>query len=165
MIQKEAFLDKPDIEKGTILAGKYIAGNRLAQTELSIIYDALNKETEEKVAIKVINQSALGRARSGNDPNLENIITQMFYNEELILTNLDHSGIPKSYGQHFQSFSGQQIPIRVMEYIPSQLDSFFKNQKFLKRIAEFTIQFSAILDYLHEKGIIHSDISCAIGMK
>src|SRR3989338_8590996 len=104
MIQKEAFLDKPDIEKGTILAGKYIAGKRLAQTGLSIIYDAINRETEEKVAIKVINQSALGRARSGNDPNLDNIITQMFYNEELILTNLDHSGIPKSYGQHFQSF-------------------------------------------------------------
>ena len=158
MIQKEALWDSPIIAKGTLLAGKYIVNSRLAQTDLSVIFSGINRDTEEPVAIKAINQSSLEKAKKSNDPLIEEIIWQMFYNEELILSNLNHAGIPKSYGQHFQYVSGNRIPIRIMEYVPLHLDSFFKNRPFLPRLAEFIIQFSGILSYLHENGIIHSDI-------
>src|SRR3989338_2281081 len=159
MQQREAVWDLPIIPENMVIAGKYMVGERIAETDFSIIYEGNNIDTEEKVVIKTINESTINRAKNENNKILENIIRQAFFKEGIIMSNLDYTGIPKSYGHHFPILPNKQrINVRVMEYVPSHLDSFFKNKPFLKAVSEFIAQFTDILEYLQDNGIIHGDI-------
>lgn len=159
MEQREAVLDLPIIPENTVIAGKYVVEGRIAETDFSIIYTGINRDTEEKVVIKTPNETTINIAKDENNEVLENIIKQAFIKEGIILSNLDHQGIPKSYGHHFPILPNKRrINVRVMEYVPSHLDAFFKNKPFIRTVSEFIAQFAAILEYLQYNGIIHGDI-------
>lgn len=159
MRQREEVLDLPIIPENTVIAGKYVVEGRIAETDLSIIYTGINRDTEEKVVIKTLNETTINKARDENNEALENIIKQAFIKEGIILSNLDHQGIPKSYGHHFPILPNKRrINVRVMEYVPSHLDAFFRNKPFIRTVSEFITQFAAILEYLQYNGIIHGDI-------
>lgn len=146
-------IKQPEFAPGTVIGCTYVIDKKIAETALSSIYKGRNGRTEEIVAIKALNQQA---SKEGVD--LERITRQMFCNEELLMRSLDHPGIPKCYGLFSEKLEGKRVPVRVMEYVPSHLDAFFKDKPFMPRLGEFISQFADVISYLHENGIIHGDI-------
>jgi len=154
MQQKEHSKEEP-IREGRLVAGKYQVIKRLAETKLSILYMAVRRNTDETVILKAPHLSSISKtAQESKNPGLESILRHAIYNEHTLLENLDYSGIPKTYGLHFES----RVPVMAMEYVPSSLKRFFNNKQFLPRLADFIMQFADILDYLYRKGVVHGDI-------
>lgn len=146
-------IKQSEFAPGTVIGCTYVIDKKIAETALSSIYKGRNGRTEEIVAIKALNQQA---SKEGVD--LERITRQMFRNEELLMRNLEHSGIPKCYGLFSEKLEGKRVPVRVMEYVPSHLDAFFNNKPFVSRLGKFIGQFADVIGYLHDNGIIHGDI-------
>lgn len=160
MNPKKNNLDQIVLDENRLIAGKYSVYRLIAETYLSKIYKGINHETDETIIIKVPNMHSLSKiTEKYRREELEGLFVQVIHNENLLLKSLDHSGIPKSYGIHYEPIShGIKLPVLIMEYVPSHLEAFFRDRPFLQRLAEFTIQTAEILEYLHKKGIVHGDI-------
>lgn len=74
-----------------------------------------------------------------------------------ILKDLDHAGIPKVYGVLHQ---GSTVAL-VQEYIEGEsLKTMLVSSKLsYSQILDIALQLSDILSYIHQKGVIHKDIS------
>ena len=76
-----------------------------------------------------------------------------------ILKDLKHEGIPQV---HELVFRGKDIAL-VQEFIEGidLKESIFKKRITIKDVLDISIQLADILDYIHQKGVIHKDINPA----
>ena len=129
--------------------GNYQIIEELPRGGQAVVYKALHRPTNTKVAIKVLLPSMLASQRA----------RYYFEREAELIAGLDHPGIVKIrdsgiiQGQYFF----------VMEYIEGlSLDSYFQRQNlsFRQKVLLFEKVCSAV-SYAHQQGIIHRDLKFA----
>ena len=125
---------------------RFRLGRKLGAGAMGVVYAAMDKTTDEQVAIKVLNPKLLdseGIAR--------------FVEEARVTSTLDHPGIVKLYESGFDG----ETPYMVFELIKGfSLRRYIRAKKHISVRKTLLIgqQIAMALDYAHQKGVIHRDI-------
>ncbi|GHV27678.1 hypothetical protein AGMMS4952_09780 [Spirochaetia bacterium] len=137
------------------MIGKEILNYRIEQElgkgGMGSVYLAINKNIDQKVAIKVLNENLAGSV----------VIRKKFKDEAQLLCSLDHPNIVK-----FLNFVENDDGVfLIMEYIDGiTLEEFINSKNGLiveKRAYEMFDQIVNAFAYAHKKGVIHRDIKPA----
>lgn len=132
---------------------RYSILNKLGQGGSGITYAAIDKETEQQVAIKALSLTGLDNWKK----------IELFEREAKILQQLDHPAIPK-YRDYFQIETETEVDFYIVqELAPGQSlahlvsQGWIPDEKIVKAIAE---QILEILVYLQQltPPVIHRDI-------
>ncbi len=120
----------------------------------SAVFLALNRSTNEKVAVKVF------MPRSTMDKQAQKNFYQRFLREAEAASELDHPNILSiySYGQH------DGLPYIVMPYMPSGTLSEYvirNGPLSLSQAQHYLAQIASALDYAHQNGRVHCDVKPA----
>jgi len=75
-------------------------------------------------------------------------------NEHMFLSYLDHKKIPKSLGLKYQN-SQEYL---VIEFMPGETVNKLAGKLNEKQLVEYALQIADILEYIHEKNMVHGDI-------
>jgi len=135
------------IEKGTVVAGRYVVEEAIGQGRSSVVYKALDLGTRSAVALKLL------------DPDLAHdpVAAERFRREATILRNLQHPGIVKVYDlfEHdgwtfiaMELFAGMNAKAYVDRYGPLSVAELVTVAKSL----------FSVLDACHKARVIHRDI-------
>jgi len=124
----------------------------------AIVWKAINKLTQEFVAIKCYNKAKLyEKAQPFVFFCTKNIQKELLLNEIEALHTLEHPNIIKFYGV-YESYS---LIYLVTEYAKGQnLHSLLKNIKTISEssASQILAEILESIDYCHKSGIVHSDI-------
>jgi serine/threonine protein kinase len=134
--------------------GSCILENLLGYGGSSAVFLALNRSTNEKVAIKVF------LPRSTMDKQAQKNFYQRFLREAEAASELDHPNILSIYS--YGEYNG--LPYIVMPYMPGGTLSEYvaKYGPLSLSIAQqYLAQISSALDYAHENGCVHCDVKPA----
>ena len=120
----------------------------------SAVFLALNRSTNEKVAVKVF------MPRSTMDKQAQKNFYQRFLREAEAASELDHPNILSiySYGQH------DGLPYIVMPYMPSGTLSEYvirNGPLSLSQAQHYLAQIASAVDYAHQNGRVHCDVKPA----
>jgi serine/threonine protein kinase len=129
-------------------------GNLIGQGMYGKVYQAMNIDTGELIAIK---SSKL----SSNPLKAERELMRI-RQEIMILTALDHPNIIK-YFQADYCYEQNYVDI-ILEYVPSgsMKDLLLKYKNFSEQVIKiYTKQLLSGLDYLHTNGVVHRDLKSA----
>ena len=123
-------------------------GNLIGQGSYGKVYEALDEERGQLIAVKIIDKNRLN--------NINYSITKI-ESEIEILSKLHHKNIVKYYGSS-QSKNHLQIYFEYCEN--GSIEKMLKNYKNFpeKIIQKYTKEMLEGLEYLHAHGIIHRDI-------
>ena len=123
-------------------------GNLIGQGSYGKVYEALDEERGQLIAVKIIDKTRLN--------NINNSITKI-ESEIEILSKLHHKNIVKYYGSS-QSKNHLQIYFEYCEN--GSIEKMLKNYKNFpeKIIQKYTKEMLEGLEYLHAHSIIHRDI-------
>ncbi|MDR2743333.1 MAG: serine/threonine protein kinase, partial [Treponema sp.] len=137
------------------LIGKEILNYRIEQElgkgGMGSVYLAVNKNIDQRVAVKVLNENLAGSV----------VIRKKFRDEAQLLCSLDHPNIVK-----FLNFVENDDGVfLIMEFIDGiTLDDFINSKNGLiveKRAYELFDQILSAFAYAHKKGVVHRDIKPA----
>jgi serine/threonine protein kinase len=141
-----------DRQYGTMIsnpADEYVISDiKLGEGSFSKVYLAQNIVTEATVVAKVINKKEI------HDRNFYNLLM----NEARILPHLHHKNIITIY----ETIEDDDAIIFFMDYYPGgDLSHLMKEHDYLSECMAYTIisQLVDAVQYLHERNIIHRDIS------
>jgi serine/threonine protein kinase len=113
---------------------------------ISMVYEAIHIDTNERVALKFPQDKEYRRNSEG--------IFRLFKEEAELLQELDHPNLVRGRG----FFDHLGIPFIVMEYLPELfLDVFDKNPT-EDAAYSFMLQATEAVCYLHSRGRVHYDI-------
>ncbi|MDF1661868.1 MAG: serine/threonine-protein kinase [Planctomycetota bacterium] len=129
-------------EAGDLVGERYEVIEKIGQGQSGIVYKALDKNTDDVVALKVLRAST-------------EEIKKRFQREGEISASLDHPQIAKmlNSGEH----SGQLF--FAFEYIPGlTLDAIDKDKLSPDQQFQILIEIAQGLAYAHSKGIVHRDL-------
>ncbi len=124
----------------------------LGQGSFGTVFKALDKTHNRTVALKILHPEHAANPK----------VVQQFFREALVLTRLEHPGIPRvlylgpfkwrnnepTYALAQQYFEGQDLAERLEKhghYTPNQA-------------LELLLQLCPILDYAHSRGVVHRDL-------
>src|SRR5688572_15772898 len=127
--------------------GPYKVDKELGSGAMGSVYRAKQKETGERVAIKLMS-IALGSSETAH---------ARFVREVAILKQLNHPNIVRYKG----SGKYHKAPFYIMEYVEGEsLDHAFHRRGRLswEEVTELGAQLCAALQHAHDKGIIHRDL-------
>lgn len=134
-------------ETACLLHQRYRLLAQLGMGGYSTVYQALDTQSRQVVAIKQIRLSGLSASES-----IE--ATETFYREGTLLSHLSHPRLPRLFDQ----FSDREHWYLVMDYIHGQtLDAYLHEQEslatglLLSEVLEMALQLCDILDYLHTR--------------
>lgn len=131
---------------GNVRFGRYEIRNEIARGGVGIVYHALDRESGESVALKIL--------QSGADATEEQILR--FHREAKTVQELRHPNIVRV--RDFGSVSGRHYI--VMDYIDGKpLDELIQvGELTLKRALRIGIGTALALDYAHQREILHRDV-------
>jgi serine/threonine protein kinase len=140
----------PALKEGQEVSG-YLIVEKLKPGGLADVYKAVHINTAEDRAIKA--------PLSQSWPSTLNI-NEIFEREAEFLSKLKHRNIVKA----FTPFKYQDSTFIPMEYLPHtwyHYISWWQMEKtsVRKRINELALDLAGTLDYLHENGIVHGDVT------
>ncbi|HEY9697484.1 MAG TPA: serine/threonine-protein kinase [Trichocoleus sp.] len=149
-------LVRPEIPPGTLIDNRYTIQRLLGQGGLGRTYLAFDtRRFNEPCVLKEFAPSGTGEHGLEKSRNL-------FKREAKILHQIDHNQIPK----FLACFEGDGRLFLVQEYVDGQAYSNLiwerqsRGQTFLEdEIIEWLKKLLPVLDYIHECGIVHRDIS------
>ncbi len=131
---------------GQILAGRYKIEKVLQNGSYGIIYLCWDLDASQRCVVKQMRKSK-------RKENAEN-----YKQETTILQMLDHAGIPKLLG----TFIYEEEQFFSMEFVKGKNveDTLFdtKQQYSEKECLEIVKKLTAIICYIHKKGVFHGDI-------
>lgn len=128
--------------------GKYELGQRLGKGNYSKVYEAIDKEKNIRVALKIID---LSNAK-------DNYIKHHYKREATLLCNLKHPSIIKFY----ECLEGPQTFALALEVMPENLCDFVRRQgngrveECLARI--IFQQIASAISFIHANRIVHRDV-------
>ncbi|MEK7487225.1 MAG: serine/threonine-protein kinase [Planctomycetota bacterium] len=136
---------------------QYQIQGRIGKGGMGSVFLALNKQTQEQVAIKFV------RFSSKASPELMTIFRQRFEREIEILSRIDHPNIIKILGSGVHAYKNVTLPYFCMEYVRGEaLDRLrSKGSLSISAILEMIIALSNALALIHQKKIVHRDIKPA----
>lgn len=141
------FVDKP-LQNGTILNNRYRVSHVIGTGSYGIIYQCVNIETKEEIALKQLRPS---KQRKKYD-------IALFENEILIISRLELASMPHLY----EAFSANGSLFYAMNFIDgSNLEDliFSTNKTFHeKESLAFILDLLPLISHLHNKGIQHGDL-------
>ena len=158
------------LQPGTILHGKYLMGSMLGQGGFGITYIGWDLALSRKVAIKeyfpstcVTRDAAAGTAlhwyHSEQAQAARNMGKDLFLKEARKMNRVD--SIPQVV--HVQDlFEDNQTAYIVMNYIPGEnLENRIKRSGPLswKQVQELLLPVAAVMQQVHEAGLVHRDLS------
>jgi len=138
-----------DVLTGKVLSG-YRIERRLGRGSMGVVYAAIDVETEERVALKMMK----------HDIVFDQEATLRFKQEAQILTTLDHPRLLKMY----KTFSTLSTVFLVGEYCEGvTLRKLLQQQGALetKQACSIMGQLIDALHYAHQQGIVHRDVKPA----
>ncbi len=147
--------DEKNIKLEKIKIRRYKIGNLIGQGSYGKVYEALDEERGQLIAVKVIDKKRLNSFSSNSNSSLSSIESEIE-----ILSKLNHKNIIKYYGSlqsknHLKIFleycEGGSIAKMLLNY-----KSFTENI-----IRKYTKEMLEGLEYLHAHNIIHRDIKGA----
>ncbi|HEY9713636.1 MAG TPA: serine/threonine-protein kinase [Chroococcales cyanobacterium] len=133
---------------GSVLDGRFKIIGEVGRGRFAIVYKALDEETDESVAVKVLHEEV---SPEGKD-------FLRFKREAELAAALEHPNIASVYGFGVADY---QFPYVVMEYVTGLLLSArlsFEGRLPFKTAAPILIQICDAMSYAHEQGIIHRDL-------
>jgi serine/threonine-protein kinase len=129
--------------------GDYRVTGYLGEGGMGQVYRAVHTLLGHTVAIKILNLSGG-----------ESVLVQRFLNEARIQARLHHPGVAAFY--EFTEFQGK--PVIVMEYVDGQTIQEITASRGPWKIEEAVPilgSCAAILEYIHQQGIVHRDLKSA----
>lgn len=136
-----------DLTDGYILDGKYQIHEKIGEGGMAFVFRAVNLETDEFVAIKVLKEEFC----------YDDEFIKRFKNEALAAQRLSHPNIVSI----FEMGNDNDIQYIVMEYIDGiTLDKLIKAKKKLpwRNTLQITAQILSAVEHAHQNDIIHRDI-------
>jgi eukaryotic-like serine/threonine-protein kinase len=132
---------------GRLLAGKFLVLERIGSGGMGSIYKAINKDSEQLVALKLISETLVGESRT----------LARFKQEAVILGSLQHHNIV-----HIKTFGiDDNRCFLVLEYLEGRtLEQFILENGPLDP-EQFVLLFEqavAALSFAHAHGIVHRDV-------
>jgi len=134
------------LNPGTIFSDRYEIARLIGEGGMGAVYEAINRETKTRVALKVLFPSV------SNNPK-----SRARFNEEMrICEEITHENVVKSY-EHFDL---PNFLAFAMEYIDGgDLSSMMKSTTLnISQIVNFIGQAARGLSAIHTAGIIHRDL-------
>ena len=147
--------DEKNLNLEKIKIRRYKIGNLIGQGSYGKVYEALDEERGQLIAVKVIDKKRLNSFSSNSNSSISSIESEIE-----ILSKLNHKNIIKYYGSlqsknHLKIFleycEGGSIAKMLLNY-----KSFTENI-----IRKYTKEMLEGLEYLHAHNIIHRDIKGA----
>ena len=157
-VNKDYFFTPKEIQRlktEKIKIRRYKIGNLIGQGSYGKVYEALDEERGQLIAVKVIDKKRLNSFSSNSNSSISSIESEIE-----ILSKLNHKNIIKYYGSlqsknHLKIFleycEGGSIAKMLLNY-----KSFTENI-----IRKYTKEMLEGLEYLHAHSIIHRDIKGA----
>lgn len=142
-----------------LFANRYILNNTLGQGGMGIVYDAFDRLTGQKVALKQVLApiDAIAITPTDSDESEQVALTREFQT----LASLRHPNIINvmDYGFHKQELSNRLYPFFTMTLLRGAHDILLTSQEFANEAKLYLIiQVLQALEYLHKRGIIHHDL-------
>lgn len=132
---------------GKTLSGKYVIEEMIGLGGMSYVFKAKVIETEESVAVKILNEESARNEES----------VKRFINESKAVSMLSHKNIVKIYDVAFES----DINYIVMEYVDGiTLKEYIDYKKTLEwgEAVYYVSQILKALGHAHATGIVHRDV-------
>ena len=128
------------------LSGRYDVVREIGRGGMGIVYEAIDRRHDRKVAVKVIRPELAGVAGPAR-----------FLREIAVVAHLDHPHIVGLY----DSGEVDGLPYYIMPCIDGEsLDDLMKRegQLAIEEAVELTVQVAQALDYAHGRSVVHRDI-------
>ena len=138
-----------DVRIGTRLCGRYELRRVVADGGMGRVYEGIDKETDSRVAVKMLHQ----------DVARDEVALERFKREYEINASLPHEHIVKVLA--FDRDPVSQSWILVMEFLDGEeLRYVLKREKMLppERLVRMLSQVAIGLDEAHARGVIHRDL-------
>jgi len=142
-------LEKPsgELSTGSIFAGRYRIIEELGKGGMGKVYEALDLEIKEKVALKLIKPEIASDEKT----------IERFKNELKLTRKIRHKNVCQMYDLNKEG----EIPFITMEYVSGEdLKSFIKRSKKLSVLTAVSLakQVCEGLEEAHRLGVVHRDL-------
>ncbi|MCE7870470.1 PEGA domain-containing protein [bacterium CPR1] len=137
------------LSSDTLLADRYLIGEPLGQGGMGRVFQAVDQQTAQPVAVKELLLEASPDRREG--------LLEQVRQEARMLMRLEHPGLPRLI--EFLEEAGR--PILVMELIAGKNLSAVLSQEGPQdeaRVLEWLEQLAVVLDYLHKHQVVFRDL-------
>jgi serine/threonine protein kinase/predicted ATPase len=137
------------LRPGEAIAGRYEIVRSVRAGGVSVVYEALDRDTDERVALKLI-----------NIPQAEDALVKRIEREIAILQQLQHPHIVRCHGSG--KLNDGRIYL-VLDWLEGSDLADFKSRAplTLRRVLQIVNQVAAAIDAAHAREIIHRDIKPA----
>jgi len=127
--------------------GRYNIIKELGKGGMAVVYEAVDSQTGQNVALKVLN------AEYVNDPD----ISKRFEYEAKVVMGLNHPNILKVF--EYLSFDNQKVIVMELIKGPS-MRKYVKQYGPLseEKAVEYMMQILSAIDFVHKNGVIHRDL-------
>lgn len=136
------------MHEGELLGGRFLIHAEVGRGGVGVVYHALDRETGQPVALKVI----------ASEPGEATRDEARLAREGELLASLDHPGIVKTVG--WGLLDGQRQPFVAMEWLDGE-DLAQRQRRAplgLRQSLELTAQVAEALHAAHRAGVIHRDV-------
>ncbi len=129
--------------------GRYVVKGLIGRGGMGIIYEAEQESPKRRVAIKVLQPSAVSR-----------ILLLRFQHEAHILGQLQHPGIAQIHEAGWAEMPHGRQPYFAMEFIDgAPIDEFVQSSGLrVQEILELVARVCDAVQHAHQKGVIHRDL-------
>lgn len=125
----------------------YQISRRLGRGGMAVVYDAINQETSQRVALKMMSHRL----------SIDKMAREWFDREAKMVASFDHPNIPKLI-ERFDAFATAFMAIEYVEGEPLSKILNLHGPVDEEAALIITANLAAALDYAHQAGIVHRDV-------
>lgn len=147
---KRAYRNRDRLQKGTLLAGRYLLDEKIGKGNFGTIWKAFDERDRRVVAVKVLHEHH-------HDDHTR---IERFNRGARKMAEIRHPGIVQVFDQGFE---GDELRYFVMEYVngPDLRHAVVEKRLTPELIFPLIRQVAAALQFAHAKGIVHRDVKPA----
>lgn len=154
-LEEPAFLDNAFLSITASLRGQrlsnYVLVRQIGEGGMGLVYEGqrADGEFEQRVAVKVVNRSLIGKRE-----------IERFRSERQILAKLDHPNIARLIDG---GTTADGFPFLVMEFVDGvRIDEYCRQHSLSTRARlELFVEICRSVEYAHKQGIVHRDLKPA----